>query len=723
MGLISFNAYRCSKNLLIQIFLILAVFNLANAQNSQRGLSVDPRSSAWGKYHALIVGINDYSEWPRLQTAVKDASVIRDILVSRYGFEKKNVILRTDKKASRYQVNRDLRYLATSMGPNDNLLIYYAGHGQLDDITGDGYWVPAEGKLKDPTTWISNAYIKALLSSEKVKAKNVVVIADSCYSGSMLRGGPSLMSLDDQRYQEKLAKKAALRSRQVISSGGIEPVADGGADGHSLFAFYLINALRKNDRVVVDLENLFHTKVWKPVTEIGDQRPNVGRLKTPMDQDGQFVLYNLSVDQAKPVNEQSAEIRSEKTTIASPQNLNAEEELWAIVKTSSIIEDYNFFLNEYPNGRFSSAARLKIQQIKRRQNAQRMVAAVTPDTQKQNPVIKIATPKAKVAKTGENFVKYSNGVVFDKHTGLAWYQGPVKAQWLETQQWIKSIDLDGGPWRLPAIKELETLYRKGTGKRNMPTLFKKGAWYAWSGDTRGSVHISRFNFKTGKTEMVNTLVQGKISQAIAISRNKPPIATDSKIEKRNAKNRLSSQQKESSISIDATTKHHAKSQSDMNSAQRIYKAALFPINLQSDWGHENILTEETIKEVAALFEDEGQIDFVLTYKRTEGLPGRIKLLSEIDDQKSVDVWTKRSLFSKYEPNWILMKKTWTTLDADLAILIAARIGSTNSLDLYLYDFKHEKVYSQQNVTTGGPNVASTARMHLHSQIIKFLKHQ
>jgi len=251
-------------------------------------------AGSWGNYHALIIGVNQYKQWPRLQTAVKDATVIRNTLVELYGFAPKNVILRTDNAANRLQITRDLRYLAQSMRPDDNLLIYYAGHGQLDDLTGDGYWVPVEGALKDPATWVANSYIKAILSSEKVQAKNVVVIADSCYSGSMLRGGPSLMSLDDQRYREKLAEKAALRSRQVISSGGVEPVADGGAEGHSLFAFYLIDALRKNDREVIDLENLFHTKVWKPVTEIGDQRPNVGRLKTPMDQDGQFVLYNTA---------------------------------------------------------------------------------------------------------------------------------------------------------------------------------------------------------------------------------------------------------------------------------------------------------------------------------------------------------------------------------------------------------------------------------------------
>jgi len=302
--------FRC-----LLIALILSIQASAFTSASQRGLSVELNSAAagsWGDYHALIIGINDYHKWPRLQTAVKDATVIRDTLVSRYGFPAKNVILRTDKAASRLQITRDLRYLAQSMRPDDNLLVYYAGHGQLDDLTGDGYWVPSEGAMKDPATWVANSYIKAILSSEKVQAKNVVVIADSCYSGSMLRGGPSLMSMDDQRYQEKLAEKASLRSRQVISSGGVEPVADGGAEGHSLFAFYLIDALRKNDREVIDLENLFHTKVWKPVTEIGDQRPNVGRLKTPMDQNGQFVLYNAAWAREQQARRAVAEAEQQK---------------------------------------------------------------------------------------------------------------------------------------------------------------------------------------------------------------------------------------------------------------------------------------------------------------------------------------------------------------------------------------------------------------------------
>ncbi len=305
------------------IALSFALIPPAFAQTPARGLSVSPALSApgsWGTYHALIIGINDYKEWPKLRTAVKDATEIRNILVSRYNFDKKNVLLLTDRNASRRQIARDLRSLAKSLGEDDNLLIYYAGHGQLDDLTGDGYWVPAEGALKDPSTWVANSYIKSILSSEKVLAKNVVVIADSCYSGSMLRGGPSLMSLDDRRYREKLAEKAALRSRQVISSGGVEPVADGGAGGHSLFAFYLIDALQKNDREAIDLENLFHTKVWRPVTEIGNQRPNVGRLKTPMDQDGQFVLYN-----AAWVNEQARKKAAEQEALEAQRQAQARQ--------------------------------------------------------------------------------------------------------------------------------------------------------------------------------------------------------------------------------------------------------------------------------------------------------------------------------------------------------------------------------------------------------------
>ncbi len=289
-------------------FRVLSIAFLVSAFSSpsaaaERGLSLASPGSlpdkALGAYHALIVGINDYEKWNPLQTAVKDATALRDVLVAQYGFRPENVLLRTDQEATLTRLVDDLRSLASGLTDRDNFLVYFAGHGQLDDLTGDGYWIPVDGRLKDPVSWLSHSLLKGVLGSEKVALKNVVVIADSCYSGALLRGGPSLLKMEDRAYLDKLVEAASRRSRQVITSGGIEPVADGGRDGHSLFAYYLITALQENDHEVVDLENLFHTRVWEPVTQIGGQRPNVGRLKTPMDEDGQFVLVNRGLAERK----------------------------------------------------------------------------------------------------------------------------------------------------------------------------------------------------------------------------------------------------------------------------------------------------------------------------------------------------------------------------------------------------------------------------------------
>lgn len=95
----------------------------------------------------------------------------------------------TDREATRAKILNELRTVASNLEATDNFFVYFAGHGQLDDLTGDGYWIPVEGKQKDPVSWVSHSDVKNILGSEKVRAKNIVVIADSCYSGTLLRGG------------------------------------------------------------------------------------------------------------------------------------------------------------------------------------------------------------------------------------------------------------------------------------------------------------------------------------------------------------------------------------------------------------------------------------------------------------------------------------------------------------------------------------------------------
>ena len=249
--------------------------------------------------YALIIGINDYTEWPPLQTAVNDARGLREVLIERYGYHPDHIILRTDAEATRGRIVNDLRSIAAGLSNSENLLIFFAGHGQLDDLTQDGYWIPVEGKRQDPCTWITNSTIKNVLTSERVQGKNILVIADSCYSGTLLRGGPSTVTMSAD-YAARTLELAYQKSRQVISSGGLEPVADGGRDGHSLFAYYFLKALSENGQPVTDIESLMMTEVSQPVKNKGGQRPTFGRLKTPMDEDGQYVLLLDSEERTDP---------------------------------------------------------------------------------------------------------------------------------------------------------------------------------------------------------------------------------------------------------------------------------------------------------------------------------------------------------------------------------------------------------------------------------------
>ncbi|MBN1103063.1 MAG: DUF1566 domain-containing protein, partial [Deltaproteobacteria bacterium] len=370
----------------------------------------------------------------------------------------------------------DLRKLASSLEDNDNLLVYFAGHGQLDDLTGDGYWIPVEGRQKDPASWVSHSSIKNILCSEKVRAKNIIMVADSCYSGILLRGGPSALSLEDRNYRGRLIGLASKRSRQVITSGGLEPVVDGGRDGHSLFAYYFIKALEENQREVIDLENLFHSRVWKPVTEIGGQRPNVGRLKTPMDEDGQFVLelkLKVTIPQSAVsygLSEKDRELSEERERLV--QERREVERLKLEIEKKRIEEERKRFEAE--------KARLETASTPSRPQPP------SPNTQDQE-----------IGRDGV-YIAYANGVVRDTNTGLEWVAGPDRnTTWDEAKGWVESLNVGGGRWRMPTVKELESLYEEGKGTRNMTSLLKTTGWWVWSAQTKDSSAAWVFGFDFG----------------------------------------------------------------------------------------------------------------------------------------------------------------------------------------------------------------------------------
>jgi len=80
-----------------------------------------------------------------------------------------------------------------------------------------------------------------------------------------------------------------LKSCQAISSGGIEPVMNGGKDGHSVFAYYFIKALNENNDNYLDASRLFE-RIKIPIVNNSDQSPKFQPVKNTGDEGGQFIF-------------------------------------------------------------------------------------------------------------------------------------------------------------------------------------------------------------------------------------------------------------------------------------------------------------------------------------------------------------------------------------------------------------------------------------------------
>jgi uncharacterized caspase-like protein len=217
-----------------------------------------------GAYHALVIGIKNYQGLPKLETPLDDASAIADVLLQRYGFEV-NLLL----DASRHQILSALADYRRKLQQNDNLLIYFAGHGQYVPEAGKGYWLPADAEPTNDANWIIADEITSNVHA--LAARHVLVVSDSCYSGTLTRSiGPANNPGDPTRYLQKML---AGKSRNLMASGGNGPVADGGAPGHSVFANAFLQGLTEMDGDAFTALDLFNTSVRRRVVGGSDIPP------------------------------------------------------------------------------------------------------------------------------------------------------------------------------------------------------------------------------------------------------------------------------------------------------------------------------------------------------------------------------------------------------------------------------------------------------------------
>ncbi len=246
----------------------------------------------FGSYHALIIGNQNYQYLSDLNTPINDAQEVDKILRGQYGFNTTLLL-----NANRYEILSALNELRENLTEADNLLIYYAGHGELDRVNLRGHWLPIDAEQNNTANWISTIAITDIVNS--IAATHVMVVADSCYSGAMTRS--SLARLEVGMNNALRAKWLRLmtktRSRTVLSSGGLKPVLDDGQNGHSLFANAFIDALTNNTEILEgqSLYRQVHENIAKVTKKIKfKQEPQYAPIRHGGHEAGDFFLVAIA---------------------------------------------------------------------------------------------------------------------------------------------------------------------------------------------------------------------------------------------------------------------------------------------------------------------------------------------------------------------------------------------------------------------------------------------
>lgn len=235
-----------------------------------------------GNYYALIIGNNNYRNLPKLKTAQHDAQEVKRVLEQEYGFKTQLLL-----DATRVDMLHALNYFRKTLKEEDFFLLYYAGHGEFDKIAQKAYWLPVDALRDDDTNWIIVDIVTANI--KRIAAKHVLVVADSCYSGTFTRKAITDLGStpEKERYLLKMYQKS---SRTLMASGGNEPVSDIGGGNHSVFADAFIQGLENTKDQIFTAEEFYFDHIKERVAGNAQQTPEYNPIRKSGHDGGDFIF-------------------------------------------------------------------------------------------------------------------------------------------------------------------------------------------------------------------------------------------------------------------------------------------------------------------------------------------------------------------------------------------------------------------------------------------------
>lgn len=231
-----------------------------------------------GDFYALLIGVNDYQdpEIASLDKPIADARRLGEVLEQYYTFAPENITYL--ENPTRTQIVDALDRLRKTIGEEDNLLLFYAGHGYWDKETETGYWIPSNGRKSSTADWFRNTTLTDQLRT--IKSKHTLLIADACFSGSIFKSRSVFIS-DEAVAIKKLYE---LPSRKAMTSGTLTEVPD-----RSEFLKYLTKRLETNSEKYLPSAELF-SSFRRAVINNSDVIPQYGTMQKVGDEGGDFIF-------------------------------------------------------------------------------------------------------------------------------------------------------------------------------------------------------------------------------------------------------------------------------------------------------------------------------------------------------------------------------------------------------------------------------------------------
>jgi hypothetical protein len=233
------------------------------------------------KAHLLVIAIDDYQHCPRLYNCRRDADRFIQLLTEQYQFEQKYITTLFDEQATEEQILDAFKKQITAVGPEDDLVVIYSGHGEYEADIDEGYWIPVDAKQGESSDFISNSRIIKYLKA--IPAHHILLIVDSCFSGS-------LFSTRKLEPDASIGRLDNIASRWLLTAGRNEVVADGHPGDNSPFAESILYFLEKNAQASLSISELSR-HVTQSVIYNARQTPRGEPLQDVGHRGGQFHFH------------------------------------------------------------------------------------------------------------------------------------------------------------------------------------------------------------------------------------------------------------------------------------------------------------------------------------------------------------------------------------------------------------------------------------------------